>query len=256
MSFYEAVRARSAREYADFLIPHLEPSTALLDAGCGVGTISVGLAAYCQSVTAIDAADQFAGARDYASRFDIANVHFEQDDIYAMQFPDASFDAAFCHSVLEALSDPVRALKECYRVLEPGAVIGAASVDYGGAVIGGDDTVLLERFYRIREQLWIEQALADPFAGRRLRGWLVDAGFERVDASAKYLSYGNRDAVAQFGSDRAADCDDPWYATSAIEAGLATPDELGDMRRAWQDWSVSPHAFFAFAWIRALGWKP
>lgn len=40
---------------------------------------------------------------------------------YAIPSPDDSFDAALCTAVLEHLEEPERALRECYRVLKPGA---------------------------------------------------------------------------------------------------------------------------------------
>ena len=39
-----AIRARGADVYAGFLLPHLRPDMAVLDCGCGRGTITLGLA--------------------------------------------------------------------------------------------------------------------------------------------------------------------------------------------------------------------
>ena len=255
MTFTDEIRTRSAAEYADFLVPHLDPSMDLLDAGCGTGTISVGLAGHCASVTALDATHQFAEAVAYAKKQRLRNVRFETGDVFAMSFGDGAFDACLCHSVLEALDDPSPALDEIRRVLRPGGVIGAASVDYGGILIGGQSTELLQRFYDVREKLWIAEGLADPYFGRRLRGLLHGAGFEDVTATTKYITYGSADSVSRFGLDRAADCDDPWYSRSALDRGLLTRGELEQMQNAWRSWSGSADAFLAFPWCRAIGWK-
>lgn len=42
---------------------------------------------------------------------------------YAIPEPDASFDSAVCSAVLEHLEEPLAALKECLRVLRPGAAV-------------------------------------------------------------------------------------------------------------------------------------
>ncbi len=255
MAFTDEIRTRSAAEYADFLVPHLDSSTDLLDAGCGTGTISVGLARHCASITAFDATHQFADAVAYAEQQKLRNVRFETGDVYSTPFPDAAFDACLAHSVLEALDDPSAALDEFHRVLRGGGVMGAASIDYGGILIGGQSVELLRRFYDVREKLWIADGLADPYFGRRLRGLLHGAGFEDVTATTKYFTYGSADSVSRFGLDRAADCDDPWYSRSATDRGLLTSDELEQIQNAWQSWSRSEDAFLAFPWCRAVGWK-
>ena len=256
MTFSEAIKTRAAADYADFLIPHLERTTELLDAGCGQGTISIGLAEYCASVTAIDVANHFEGAVAYATRHEISNVQFECGDVYAINYPDGVFDACICHSVLEALERPLEALGELFRICKAGAVVGVASVDYGGVIIAGDDAPQLERFYQVREQLWAEQSLANPRMGRNLRGLLNQAGFMDVEATTKHFCYGTTTAIRQFGEARAAECDDPWYAESALAGGHLTGDELRRIKRAWESWSQSPSAYLAFPWCRAVGWKP
>ena len=47
-----------------------------------------------------------------------------------------------------------------------------------------------------------------------------------------------------------------WYASSAQKYGLATKGDLSAMSQAWIEWSESDEAYAAFAWCRALGWKP
>jgi SAM-dependent methyltransferase len=83
----------------------------------------------------------------------------------------------------------------------------------------------------------------------------VGNGFQRVQAATNYISYGDENAIREFGIGRADDCTDEWYVESAQREGLANLHDLATMRQAWQEWSASATSYAAFAWCRALGWK-
>ncbi|HEX6843943.1 MAG TPA: methyltransferase domain-containing protein [Actinomycetota bacterium] len=255
MSFEAELATRSAEVYADFLLPHVSAGDHVLDVGCGSGSISVGLARGVRRVTGIDPEDGFADAREYARRVGLTNIEFRVGDVYLLDDPDGTYDACLCHSVLEALERPLDALREMRRVLRPGGVLAAASVDYGGLLLEGPEVPLLRRFYEIRERLWLADG-ADPYRGRALRALLGAAGFEHVTATSAYIPYGTPAAVRAFGLGRAEDCRDEWYASGAIDRGLATASDLEAMAAAWTAWSESTDAYAAFAWCRALGWTP
>jgi ubiquinone/menaquinone biosynthesis C-methylase UbiE len=256
MTFEEQLATRSAAVYADFLAPHLRSDTALLDVGCGRGSISVGLAPQVGHLVGIDVDDDdFADARTYAVAHDITNVEFRVGSVYALGVADASFDACLAHSLLEALDRPLDAVREMRRALKPGGVIGVASVEYGGLILAGLQEPLLRRFYEIRERLWLLDG-ADPYLGRTLRGLLGAAGFERVDATTTAMSYGTTESVRSFGLARADDCRDEWYSSMAVEHGFATGEELSEMERAWTEWSGSADAYASFSWCRAIGFRP
>ena len=186
----------------------------------------------------------------------IDQVSFLGADANILPFGDATFDAVLCHSMLETLPDPGKALGEVMRVLVPGGMFGAASVDYGGLILAGPGSGELERFYAIREELWDLDSIARSRAGRDLRGLLHAAGFSDIVAGARYASYGDPEAIRKFGEARASDCVDPWFSSRAIEHGLLTESELTGMESAWRSWSVSPDAFLAFPWLHATGRKP
>jgi ubiquinone/menaquinone biosynthesis C-methylase UbiE len=255
-AFEASLRARSAEDYADFLLPHLADHFRLLDLGCGPGTITLGLTKTVAHVVGVDQSDaEFSGARRYAADHEVTNVEFQIGSAYALDFPVAHFDACFCHSVLETLERPLDCLLELKRVLKPGGVLGVASVEYGGLILAGPNDDLLRRFYDIRKRAWLLENVADPYRGRQLRRLLERAGFSGVIAASKYLSYGTPEAVESFGQERARECTNGWYERSAQKHGLATASDLAAIGRAWLEWSRSSEAYLAFAWCRAVGWK-
>ncbi len=248
--------ARSAQVYADFLLPHLSPEVHLVDVGCGSGELSLDLAPHVGHVIGvdIDETDVEKASRNARQR-GIHNVTFVTGDVCALDLASGHADAVFAHSVLEAIDRPNEALVEMKRLLKPGGVVAAASVEYGGLILTGLKEDLLRRFYSIRERLWLIEG-ADPYLGRRLRGLFLGAGITDVVATTTYISYGTVEGVREFGLGRAEDCTDDWYVGSALRHGLVTWDDLEAMRLAWLDWSESPTSYAAFAWCRALGRKP
>jgi SAM-dependent methyltransferase len=257
-AFEAALKVRNAADYADFLLPHLVEDFHVLDVGCGRGTITLGLAERVAHVVGVDPDEgELADARRYAAEQQIENVEFRVGSVYSLEFPVGTFDACLCHSTIETLERPLDGLMEIRRILKPGGVLGVACVEYGGLILAGPNDEVLRRFYTVRERVWQLEHAADPYRGRQLRGLLERACFDRVVASSKYICYGTDDGVASFGAARAEDCGrDGWYGRSARKHGLATANDLEAMSRAWLEWSTSPDGYLAFAWCRALGWKP
>jgi SAM-dependent methyltransferase len=257
MSFRDTLVSRSAAVYTDFLVPHLTENTRLLDCGCGAGSITVGLAGLVQWLVGLDvsAADLKPAVSHLASK-SIGNVRFVAGNGTELHFADGSFDMVLMHSVLETAVDTANLVLEASRVLVPGGLLAAASVEYGGLVLAGPHRQTLERFFAVRERLWSLDRIARSRAGRELRRLLHGCGFTDIDATAHYLSYGTTDAVRSFGEERAQDCEEPWFSSRSLMSGLFTEEELRTTQRAWQEWSLSPESFLAFAWCRVLGRKP
>ena len=152
----------------------------MLDVGCGPGTITVDIAARVApgAVVGIDRADEvLEGARDAARDAGVDNVEFAVGDVYALDFPDASFDVVHAHQVLQHLTDPVAALREMRRVCAPGGVVAARDSDYATFTWWPEDPRLtrwLELYHDVARG-----NDAEPDAGRRLLAWAHDAGFTR-----------------------------------------------------------------------------
>jgi len=130
----ERMGHRTATRSVGFLLPHLRPGMRVLDAGCGPGSITVGLAAAVAlgEVIGLDRAErQLMVACERAVEAGVGNVRFVRGDVYALPFPDGAFDAVLAHALLKHLRDPLTALKEFHRVLALDGIVGIADLDWG-----------------------------------------------------------------------------------------------------------------------------
>ncbi|CCG06880.1 ArsR/SmtB family transcription factor [Pararhodospirillum photometricum] len=93
----------------------------VLDIGTGTGRLLERLAPLASQVTGLDQSRaMLALARANLDRAGVRNASVRQGDLYALPFPDASFDAVTLHQVLHYVETPARALAEAARVLRPG----------------------------------------------------------------------------------------------------------------------------------------
>jgi ubiquinone/menaquinone biosynthesis C-methylase UbiE len=177
--------SRTAEGRVAFFLRALAPGMDVLDAGCGPGTITAGLA------RAVEPGGSCTGVDREASQIELARaategaaVAFAVASIYELPFADASFDAVLSHAVFEHLARPADALSELRRVLRPGGVVGVCSSDWGGARIDprNDDVELALRCHlRLRRQ-----AGGDPYAGDRLPAQVAAAGFVNAQVTREH----------------------------------------------------------------------
>lgn len=246
---------RTAERNAAFLLPFLKPGMALLDAGCGPGSITIGLAGHVTpaGVTGIDISAESIGlARGLASDRGVTNVRFEVADVYALPFDDATFDAAFSHALLQHLSDPLAALREIRRVLKPGAVVGLADADLGSGVLYPSSPAL-DRAAEIAIRLR-EAEGGSPLVGRRLRELLHDAGCPRNAAFVAADCDGAKETVERAAAWQSAYVEAPPFVARVTGLGIATEADLREIAAAWRTWGEQPGAFAARYWNQAVGW--
>lgn len=101
----------------------LEPSTRVLDLGCGIGGPARYLAAtFGCKVTGIDLSPSFIDAATYltARRGLSDHVTFEVGDALHLPFEDAAFDAVFLQHVAMNVEDRAALYAEVCRILTPG----------------------------------------------------------------------------------------------------------------------------------------
>jgi SAM-dependent methyltransferase len=184
--------SRTAAQQAAFFLPHLRPGMSLLDCGCGPGTITIGLAQAVApgQVVGIDIEPNLVEHASVLSREQgISNVPFQVANVFDLPFFEGSFDTVFAGDLLQRLNQPIKAIKEMWRVLKPAGVTGISSLDMGGRIIGPANHGL-EDYYNLHERIWKDHGI-DMHLGRHLRSLLRQDGFVRVEASVTYDCYGN-----------------------------------------------------------------
>jgi ubiquinone/menaquinone biosynthesis C-methylase UbiE len=242
---------RTAERNAAFLLPHLRAGMRLIDAGCGPGSITLGLARAVApgECVGIDAsADAIEAARSRAAAEGVTNVRFEVADVTKLPFDNASFDAAFVHALLQHLPWPLDALVEMRRVLRPGGVIGVADADLDGALIAPESDALT------RGASIMRRMRQNPHAGSNLRGLLHNAGFERAEASATAGARGDAASVKWDGEWNARYFEAEPMIAQAEARGWATREEMLEIAAAWRAWGDDPGAFSAAFWCHATAW--
>ena len=248
---------RTAGTNAGFFLPHLKPSMRLLDAGCGPGSITVGLARAVApgGVVGIDANPAAVRlAKAAAHDAGVPNVSFNVAVIHGLPFRAESFDAVFVHAVLQHLPDGMAALRCLRGVLRPGGVIGVADADYGGSILWPHPPEMeraLALMTRVRQA-----AGGDVYAGRKLGTWLAEAGFASIEAGATASADGTSEAAARIGAFWERYFSSRELVRHAETTGLATSEEMFEAAAAWKQWGATAGAFWARFWCHAVARNP
>ena len=237
-------RWRTVENSAAYVAPRFVPDARVLDVGCGPGTITVDIANRVAPgcVIGIDAsADVIEQARRDASGVD--NVDFATGDVYALDFPDSSFDVVHAHQVLQHLPDPVGALREMRRVCKPDGVVAVRDSDYAAFTWYPEDPTLGAWLALYRDIARTNGG--EPDAGRFLLAWAHAAGLSDVEPTASAWCFATPEDRAWWGDLWADRMTTSAIAEQAERDNFATRGELEEMAAAWRRWSTHPDAWFA-----------
>ncbi|MEX1022523.1 MAG: methyltransferase domain-containing protein [Dehalococcoidia bacterium] len=245
---------RTAEREAAYLLPRLHAGMRLLDIGCGPGTITTGLARAVAPGEAVGievAPEVLVQAREHAAAEGVANVRFEEASVYALPYEDASFDVAHAHQVLQHLAQPVAALRETRRVLRPGGIVAVRDADYQTMVAWPREPEI-DHWRDVYHAVAARNG-AEADAGRRLPGWLREAGFEDIVTTGTAVVFADPESVRNWGASWAERILHSSIAEQAVEYGLATRADLEAIARGWRRWAASEDAVFMYTNVECVG---
>jgi ubiquinone/menaquinone biosynthesis C-methylase UbiE len=227
---------RTAENSAAYLLPELTPAMAVLDVGCGPGTITAGLAERVPDgrVTAIDSVPEIVVKA--AAECSRANLTFTTGNVYALDYPDATFDVVHAHQVLQHLTDPVAALREMRRVTRPGGLVAARDGDYG-AFFWYPVSPVVEQWRDLYRRV-ARAAGGEPDAGRMLHAWARQAGFTDVRRSSATWTYSTEAERQWWGNSWVDRATKSFFATQALGGGHATQADLDRVAEGWRAWAA------------------
>ena len=229
---------RDLESHGLFAMPLLQPGFAVLDAGCGTGTITNGLAemVFPGIVTALDhSTAHLEQARRLSQGREIVNTQFVCASATALPFASETFDLVFAHSLLENLAHPETAMREFYRVTRPGGFVAIASPDWGALRLTPYPAEVRAAISTYRQLL--ESAGGHPQAGRQLGDWANRAGWVVISLGEWIEEFGQTPSIAH-----------PLAQT--LEAN--GHPQLAHALRAW---AQRPDASFHQSWKYAIGLK-
>jgi len=126
-------KALRTMEYHLFNTLHLEKSSLVLDAGCGVAHVAIHMARRGLRVSCIDVVDRHvsrAKRNVHANGFDAAITVQKMDYHHLDGFADGAFDGAYTMETFVHATDPELALRGFFRVLKPGGSIALYEYDH------------------------------------------------------------------------------------------------------------------------------
>ena len=232
------VGRRTLDSHGAFFIPHLKPGMAVLDCGCGPGSMTAGIAARIGSgrVIGVDMdGSQISSAQERVAQAGLANAAFQEASVYALPFADGQFDALFSHALFEHLVDPGRAARECFRVLRPGGVIGIATPDWGGFIVAPPSAEMAAAIAIYEDEQ--NKNGGNTRVGRQLGQILTAAGFQGAALSARYENYA------------------PLTVIGELMAFQLERDGHPQHAETFRQWQTGAGGMFAQAWVSCVARK-
>jgi len=250
------------QDQASTLVELLHADTAypagshVLEAGCGVAAQTVTLAQNSPDalITSVDISDvSIAEARRKIAEAGLANVQFQQADIFKLPFAAESFDHVFICFVLEHLARPWEALVALKHVLKKAGTITVIEGDHGSAYFH-PASVAAQKAIQCQVELQ-RRAGGNAMIGRELYPLLRKAGFSPVRVSPRmvYVDSGKPELVDGF-TKKTFTAMIEGVRNSALQTGLIEQDVFDqgvrDLYRTAEDDGV-----FCYTFFKAVGEK-
>ena len=247
---------RGAVGVVDFLLPHVKPGLSVLDAGCGPGTITQGLAEIAAPGKVIGCdlePGMVARASELAEGKGLDNLSFQQGNILDLPFEDNTFDVVMSCAVTEHLSEPVKAMSELGRVVKKGGVVGITRTDWSASLFA-PPCPSAERFIELFQRGFETQG-ATMFGGKNLPRMLQEAGLTVdevvITFSNAYIPGPGNPMVAGWAQ---------WIENlplfdRVIEEGLTTREELDGMCAEMREWAAQSNTLAATGGCRVVARK-
>lgn len=203
---------------------NLQPAQRVLEVGCGSGAVLATLPSSSRRF-GLDLNLEFLAI----ARREASGAVLTSGNAYHLPFPPASMDHCLCHFFLLWVNVQ-QALAEMLRITRRGgAIMALAEPDYGGRIDYPEELAHLGRL----QARALAATGADPQTGRKLKGWLHQAGLARVECGVLGGQW--------YASPSPQELDLEWAVIRADLAGQTEPAEIDrwehNDRRAWQSGS-------------------
>ncbi len=153
----------------------------ILDIGCGTGFLTHEMALLVGEQGVVDAIDISQPMIDYTLKRcrTLPQVTASVGDVCNLSASDKRYDAVTCTQVLLYVENTSQALREMYRVLQPGGRIAVIETDWRGVVMSGNYPDLTEKIMRS----W-DRTAANPNLPPRIPHLLKQQGFVAIKTEA------------------------------------------------------------------------
>ena len=164
----------------------------IVDIGCGAGAIASAIAKKYKSATVkgVDLSNErLEAARSKCKH--LSNAEFKHGSIYELPLEDNSSDFLYTRFLLEYLQEPVKGIKEMYRVCKKGGTVMLQDLD-GQLLFHYPETI--ENLDKVLSGL--AKTGFDPLIGRKLMHYGLEAGFklDHIDIRPYHFIAGKIDA--------------------------------------------------------------
>ncbi|MEM1054990.1 MAG: methyltransferase domain-containing protein [Bacteroidota bacterium] len=230
------------------------PGSRVLEAGCGVGSQTVTLAARSPgtSFTSVDiSASSLEEAERRITEAGLPNVEFQQADLFALPFEPASFDHVFVCFVLEHLARPAEALAALTDLVRPGGTVTVIEGDHGSTYFHPDSEAA---HAAIQCQVELQhRAGGDANIGRRVYPLMAAAGLTDLHVSPRMVYVdASRPAWVDGFIRRTFTAMIEGVREPAIAAGLLTEDAFdAGIRDLYR--TAEPDGTFSYTFFKGVG---